>query len=341
VTVTRLELNDMIRPSVRQTTDALRRTIASAGLRAEDLSAVLLAGGSSRIPLVDQMVSREFGKPVRVTLHPKFTVALGAATVAARAETTPPPRATPPGGMARQQVLAPAAPTPLARKKWLVPTVAAVVVLVAALTTLFITTGGGNAGARTPTNTPSVDSKPSVLRVYDGEPVAPWTGLLASPEDNWTGTKIDAEGTRQTTVAAVPDEEKGLRVTWNGGAAQVYLQSTTGTQNLKSYMDNKGALVFDMTVYTPPAGLTTMAIHCVYPCGADVPVTSLFEGMPTESKSTVKIPLSCFTDGLDATKVNTPFLIYTDEPFDATFANIRWVPGAAADPDAVSCAALN
>ncbi|MDU0295262.1 Hsp70 family protein, partial [Saccharothrix longispora] len=73
--VTRAEFNDMIRPSMSLTTDALQRTIHSAGLRPDDLAGVLLAGGSSRIPLVPQMVSDAFGKPVRVSLHPKFTVA--------------------------------------------------------------------------------------------------------------------------------------------------------------------------------------------------------------------------------------------------------------------------
>jgi molecular chaperone DnaK len=80
----------MIRPSIELTVDGMRRTIDSAGLTPNDLSAVLLAGGSSRIPLVSQLLTEEFGKPVRVTLHPKFTVALGAAAIAARRDTAKP-----------------------------------------------------------------------------------------------------------------------------------------------------------------------------------------------------------------------------------------------------------
>ena len=48
-----------------------------------DLSSVLLVGGSSRIPLVAEMVSREFGRPTVVDAHPKYAVALGAASIAA------------------------------------------------------------------------------------------------------------------------------------------------------------------------------------------------------------------------------------------------------------------
>jgi len=35
--------------------------------------------------------------------------------------------------------------------------------------------------------------------------------------------------------------------------------------------------------------------------------------------------------------INTPFLIYTEGQMEAAFANVRWVPGAAKDPDALKC----
>ena len=43
---------------------------------------MLLVGGSSRIPLVAEMVGAELGRPVAVDAHPKHAVALGAAIVA-------------------------------------------------------------------------------------------------------------------------------------------------------------------------------------------------------------------------------------------------------------------
>ena len=91
VTISRLEFNEMIRPSVQMTADTLRRTVAGAGLQPNDLAAILLAGGSSRIPLVSQLISKEFGRPVRLSLHPKFTVALGAAAIAAQQQVEPQP----------------------------------------------------------------------------------------------------------------------------------------------------------------------------------------------------------------------------------------------------------
>jgi molecular chaperone DnaK len=83
VRLTRRELEDMVRPSLVDTVEALRRSIDSAGLTPDDLKSILLVGGSSRIPLVGQMLVSELGRPVAIDVHPKHAVALGAAHLAA------------------------------------------------------------------------------------------------------------------------------------------------------------------------------------------------------------------------------------------------------------------
>jgi actin-like ATPase involved in cell morphogenesis len=85
VRVTRGEFEDLIRPSLTQSVGALGRALRSAGIEADEVSAVLLVGGSSRIPLVAQLVSAELGRPIAVDAHPKHGVALGAAMTAAGA----------------------------------------------------------------------------------------------------------------------------------------------------------------------------------------------------------------------------------------------------------------
>jgi actin-like ATPase involved in cell morphogenesis len=85
VRLTRSEFEEMVRPALSDTIGALRRALRSAHVEPEELSAVLLVGGSSRIPLVAQMVGAELRRPVAVDAHPKHAVALGAAIAAQRA----------------------------------------------------------------------------------------------------------------------------------------------------------------------------------------------------------------------------------------------------------------
>ena len=74
----------MIRPRIRETITALDRAARSAGLEFAGLDRILLVGGSSRIPLVAEMVREATGRPIAVDAHPKHTMALGAAWVAER-----------------------------------------------------------------------------------------------------------------------------------------------------------------------------------------------------------------------------------------------------------------
>ncbi|MFI7673629.1 Hsp70 family protein [Actinophytocola sp. NPDC049390] len=79
VRLTRGEFESMVRPALHGSIEALRRAVRSAGCTPEQLHSVLLVGGSSRMPIVGQLVSAELGRPVAVDTHPKHAVALGAA----------------------------------------------------------------------------------------------------------------------------------------------------------------------------------------------------------------------------------------------------------------------
>jgi molecular chaperone DnaK len=83
VRLVRAELEELVHDRLVETVDTLVTTIASTGLAAADLDAVLLVGGSSRIPLVCQLVSERLDRPVVVDADPKTAVALGAAIIGA------------------------------------------------------------------------------------------------------------------------------------------------------------------------------------------------------------------------------------------------------------------
>ena len=82
VRITRAEFEDIVRPRVRETTAALDRSVRSAGLTMDEIDRVLLVGGSSRMPLVGQVLREITGRPISRDTHPKHTIALGAALFA-------------------------------------------------------------------------------------------------------------------------------------------------------------------------------------------------------------------------------------------------------------------
>lgn len=83
IAFTRAQFEEMIRVPLVSTIEALNRTIRSAGATPDELVGVLLVGGSSRIPLVAQLLSAELGRPVLADPEPQHCVALGAAAIAA------------------------------------------------------------------------------------------------------------------------------------------------------------------------------------------------------------------------------------------------------------------
>lgn len=96
VGISRNDLERMIRPRIQETIESLRRAVQSANVTMEQISTILLVGGSSRIPLVADLVARETRRPVSTDAHPKLAIASGAALFAggapeARRSVEPPP----------------------------------------------------------------------------------------------------------------------------------------------------------------------------------------------------------------------------------------------------------
>jgi actin-like ATPase involved in cell morphogenesis len=83
VLITRAEFEGLIRQRVLGTVGVFGQVVQRAGVDPAKLHGVLLVGGSSRIPLVRQLLSAELGIRVAVDAHPKYTVSLGAAIAAA------------------------------------------------------------------------------------------------------------------------------------------------------------------------------------------------------------------------------------------------------------------
>ncbi|HUR74507.1 MAG TPA: Hsp70 family protein [Sporichthya sp.] len=78
VRLTRGEFEAMIAGAVEETCTALEAALVSAGLTRNNLDRILLAGGSSRIPLVTQLLSARYpGVTLERDIDPKLAVAIG------------------------------------------------------------------------------------------------------------------------------------------------------------------------------------------------------------------------------------------------------------------------
>jgi molecular chaperone DnaK len=77
-TITRAELDAMTKGWIARTLKCCQQAMHDSGLSLGDLDAVVLVGGSTRMPAVREAVAEFFQRPVDVTQHPDEAIALGA-----------------------------------------------------------------------------------------------------------------------------------------------------------------------------------------------------------------------------------------------------------------------
>ncbi|PIE05886.1 MAG: hypothetical protein CSA75_02405 [Sorangium cellulosum] len=77
--LTRAKFEQMIRPLAERTMNPVRKALADANKRAEDINEVVMVGGSTRIPLVQETVKKFFGKEPHKGVNPDEVVSVGAA----------------------------------------------------------------------------------------------------------------------------------------------------------------------------------------------------------------------------------------------------------------------
>jgi len=77
--VARKDFEDLIRPLLKETLGAIDRALQDAQLQAQELDRIILVGGSTRIPLVQEMIENHLGQRPLDGVQPDLCVALGAA----------------------------------------------------------------------------------------------------------------------------------------------------------------------------------------------------------------------------------------------------------------------
>jgi molecular chaperone DnaK len=77
--VTREEYEELIRPLIDRTMECVQQALDDAGLTAAQIDRVVLVGGSTRTPLIGQLLEERLGQPAHREVNPDLCVAMGAA----------------------------------------------------------------------------------------------------------------------------------------------------------------------------------------------------------------------------------------------------------------------
>jgi len=79
IKLTRAKLESLVEELIQRTVEPCRVALKDAGLKASDVSDVILVGGQTRMPKVQEMVKNIFGREPRKDVNPDEAVAVGAA----------------------------------------------------------------------------------------------------------------------------------------------------------------------------------------------------------------------------------------------------------------------
>lgn len=277
VRLTRAELESMARPRIAETVTALERAVTSAGITPADLDRVLLVGGSSRMPLVAEMVHQALGVQVAADANPKLAIAYGAALAGRAAQAPSPapappaPPVVPPPPVAEPAPVVPAAPVMPAPAPAPVPVAApapapapapsssggpgkgvlialGVVALLVFLGVgaLAVTRGGGDGGDETADSPPTTEDDGG-----DADPI----GLVdpADEPDPTTAAPTTAAPTTAAPTTAAPAGLPAERMTDASGALSAEVP-TAWALRLTNPVDLNGVLALQISAATDQTG---------------------------------------------------------------------------------------
>lgn len=241
--LTRSEFESLIEEEIDATIAVMRNALRSAGVSPSSLSAIVLVGGSSRIPLVSEKLSHAFKSVIAVNTHPKHEVALGAALAGMLGAQPDSEREQARSGLQvgyrrRRAILSAASVVAavllaglIVGRSWLVPSAAAEPSLAAAVSTMTpVTSNPAPTSAPEPTAAPST---PSALGPTQATTPTPTSTVAQAPEprvpapDSFDDATVSWLGTLCMGGVQLKDAEVEVGATYPNvtAAQQAYVDS--------------------------------------------------------------------------------------------------------------------
>jgi len=194
--VTRADLERLITPHIDRAAELTAATIREAGLRPADLAGIFLVGGSSRIPLVSQLVHRRCGVVPTSLDQPETVVARGALRAVGedigamgrrplqprpRQPLVPPPRPLP--------ALPPTPPVSASKRRSALVLIGAAALAAAVATVLVIVLNGGNEPRSRATSAPTT-TQGRLLAQYEYQFTLPTNWLQTGGDPTQLRTEV-------------------------------------------------------------------------------------------------------------------------------------------------------
>ena len=177
--------------------------------------------------------------------------------------------------------------------------------------------------------------------IFSGSSQEPWLAYVGDASD-WhrqiSGTQGSSPqgGLSVVTVDGLVQEDS-RKLTWTGGHESQFYWQAASPADLTDLKSKNGALMMEFKVDQHPMGVVTQRMDCGWPCSGSIDMTEFFKSVPEGQLSRIGISLQCFDKlGVDLSKVTSPMVLVSEEPFVLTIRDVRIVPDASQE-SMISC----
>lgn len=158
------------------------------------------------------------------------------------------------------------------------------------------------------------------MPVFNRRPIAPFNLVLEGCKNDRVVMSGNLAETTSVTVTAVDREvqEDARRVVWNGAGEGLVALSARDRQVMVDYLENRGALIFDLKVDSEPSAAVILRLGCGPNSNSELDITQTIRDLAGQGWARVTVPLSLFPDvGSDFGLVLPPeeFFYRVLEPF--------------------------
>ncbi|TNE66578.1 MAG: glycoside hydrolase family 3 protein [Alphaproteobacteria bacterium] len=163
------------------------------------------------------------------------------------------------------------------------------------------------------------------LHLFAGRAYGPW---LVKIQDAHNTQQISGSyaalpsGAAKASLVDKDVQGDAIRLEWLKDAPVSLIMSDGPAFDWTAYAAAGAEISFDLNIVDAPEGDVTLALRCGEGCERSVVLNPMLEGAEGAGWKTVSVPLVCFADGQDFSRISEPFRLGTSGPAEMVVANI-------------------